>query len=384
VTPPPLAGSLVLSVGHTLPGLYCLATLRDLGAEVVRVERPARAGEDSAYAGVAQAFPTRSLVAGTHRLALDLKCEAGRDAFRRLAAGADAVLEGFRPGVARRLGVDHETLRAGHPTLVCAALSGYGQDSPWRDRVGHDVNYLAETGVLGLANPRGLPGVPFADGLAGVSAALNVVAALLAVAKSGRGVFLDLAVVDAPLFLMASELEHLWRTASARGAGDTHLTGRYPWYGVHATRDGGAVAVGAVEPAFYAALCRGIGHPELAAHQLAEGEALATGRAAFAQAFASRTRDEALALFEGEDACVSPVWTTPEVAGSPLAERARRADAPTGERLVRTPVRLPPAPLGPELTGARVLERFGFGPGEIDSLVAAGALGDSPASATRS
>lgn len=374
MTPPPLAGSVVLSAGHTLPGLYCLATLRDLGAEVVRIERPHR--EASAYAGVAKDFPTRSLVAGTSQLALDLKQAAGRDTFRRLAARAGAVLEGFRPGVARRLGIDHETLRAQHPQLVCAALSGYGQDSPWRGRAGHDVNYLAETGVLALGSPLGLPGVPFADGLAGLCAALNVVAALLAVATTGHGTFLDLALVDAPLFLMASELEHFWQTGRSRGAGDTHLTGRYPWYGVHPTRDGGAVAVGAVEPAFYAALCRGIGHPELAGRQLAQDEELQAARARFAAAFASRTRDEAMALFEGEDACVSPVLSAAEVASSPLAERALRADAETGERIVRAPVRLPPARLLPELSGASVLERFGFSRGEIDALVSAGAVAE--------
>jgi len=374
LTQPPLAGSLVLSVGHTLPGLTCLAALRDLGAEVVRIERPTRAGEAGAYAGLAPSFPTRSLLAGTSQLALDLKREAGRAAFRRLADHAAAVLEGFRPGVAGRLGIDHETLRAGHPELVVAALSGYGQDSPWRQRAGHDVNYLAETGVLGLASPRGLPGATFADGLAGLCAALNLVAALLAVARTGRGAFLDLAIVDAPLFLMASELEHFWQTGESRGAGDTHLTGRYPWYGVHATRDGGALAVGAVEPAFHAALCRGIGRPELAEHQLAQGEQLAAARAAFAEAFASRARDEALALFEGEDACVSPLRSTAEVARSPLMQRALRADPRTGERIVRAPVRLPPAPLAPEQTGVRVLERLGFSRDEIDALVRAGAM----------
>jgi crotonobetainyl-CoA:carnitine CoA-transferase CaiB-like acyl-CoA transferase len=371
VTAPPLAGSVVLSLGHTLPGLYCLAALRDLGAEVVRVERPARAGA-GAYAGLARQFPVRSLVAGTSQLALDLAQEAGRDAFRRLAARADAVLEGFRPGVARRLGIDHETLRAEHPELVYVAISGYGQDSPWRDRAGHDVNYLAETGVLALSNPRGLPGATFADGLAGLAAALNLVAARLAARATGRGAFVDLAIVDAPLFLMASELEHFWLTGDSRGAGDTHLTGRYPWYGVHATRDGGAVAVGAVEPAFHAALCRGIGHPELAERQHAEGEDLEAARAAFAAAFAARGRDEALARLEAEDACASALRSTAEVARSPLMQRALRTGAE--EPLVRPPVRLEPAPLAPEIAGARVLERFGFSRDEVEALVRAEAL----------
>ena len=261
----PLAGTLILSVGHTLPGLYCLALLRDLGAEVVRVERPASGGP-SQYAGVAADFPVRSLTAGTDSVALDLKSEAGSAAFRRLARAASAVLEGFRPGVAARLGIDYASLCREHEALVYASLSGHGQEGPDSQRVGHDLNYLAETGVLGLANPIGLPGTTFADGLAGLAAALNVLAALHAAARAGRGQHLDLAIVDGPLFLMATELENFWRTGSVRGPGESHLTGRYPWYGVHPTSEGGAVAVGAVEPGFFKALCHAVGHPELAAH----------------------------------------------------------------------------------------------------------------------
>jgi alpha-methylacyl-CoA racemase len=269
----PLAGAVILAVGQTLPGFYCLALLRDLGAEVVRVERPARGG-DSRYAGVARGFPVRSLSAGIHSLGLDLKAASGRAAFHRLARAASAVLEGFRPGVAARLGIDYATLCPLHPALVYASISGYGQQGELSQRVGHDVNYLAETGVLALGSPIGLPGATFADGLAGLAAALNLLAAMQAAARDGRGQQLDLAIVDGPLFLMATELENLWRTGAARGPGESHLTGRYPWYGVHATSDGGAVAVGAVEPGFHAALCRGVGLTEVAASEVAEGEEL--------------------------------------------------------------------------------------------------------------
>lgn len=370
---PPLAGSVVLSAGHTLPGLYCLAMLRDLGAEVVRVERAARAGE-AKYAGLAARFPVRSLTAGTHSLTLDLKTVGGRAAFAKLAREAAVVLEGFRPGVARRLGMDYATLCADHAALVYASISGYGQEGPASERVGHDVNYLAETGVLGLANPTGLPGVTFADGLAGASAALNVVAALHAAARSGQGQHLDLAIVDGPLFLMATELEAFWDTGVARGPGDTHLTGRHPWYAVHATADGGAVALGAVEPGFHRALCGAIGHPELAETQYAEGGALDRSRAAIRDAFATRTRDDAMALFDGVEACASPVLSTAEVAGSQLMARATREGSVREEALVRSPVRLPLAPLGSERHGAEVLARFGFTEDEIEALVRSGAL----------
>lgn len=373
---PPLAGTVVLSVGHTLPGLYCLAALRDLGAGIVRVERPAPKGASGPYAGLADAFPTRSLVAGTHAVALDLKRGAGRDAFRRMVRRADVVIEGFRPGVARRLGIDYEALRAENPALVYAAISGYGQSGPHSTRAGHDINYLAETGVLALANPTGLPGVTFADGMAGLSTALSVVAAIHGASRTGSGQLLDCAIVDGPIFLMASELEHFWRTGDARGAGDTHLTGRNPWYSVHPTADGGAVAVGAVEPPFYEALCRGIGCPELGDQQLAEGPALAAAREKISAAFGRRTRDQAVALFANESACVSPVRNTAEVAGSALMARSLRDEGAAGERLVRSPVRHPDAPLAPEKNGPRVLEDFGFTPEEIDALSTDDAVGD--------
>jgi alpha-methylacyl-CoA racemase len=166
---------------------------------------------------------------------------------------------------------------------------------------------------------------------------------------------------------MATELEEFWRTGSARGPGDSHLTGRYPWYGVHATADG-AVALGAVEPGFHGALCRAIGHPELAAQQLAEGEERERARTVFRRFFAARTRDEAIAALGGSDACASPVRSTREVAESALMQRAARTGV-REERLVRSPVRLPLPALTPERQGAQVLARFGFTPGEIDGLL---------------
>lgn len=364
--PPPLDGALVVSVGHTLPGLYCMAALRDLGAEIVCIERPSSGrGGANPYAGLADSHPVHSLRAGTSRCELDLKQPAGRDVFRRLAARADVVLEGFRPGVAARLGIDWTALSADHPSLVYVAISGYGQDGPLSQRVGHDVNYLAETGALALAAPPTLPGPTYGDGLAGISAALNVVAALHAARASGRGQFVDVAIVDAPLFLMAGELDHYFRTGESRRAGATHLTGRYPWYDVHRTADGGAVAVGAVEPAFHAAFCERLGHPELAARQFTDDVAI---RTTVADAFASRTRDESVALFDDVDACVSPVRTIDEVASSALMPRALRTST-EGDRVMRSPVRLPPASLPRERTNADVLAHLGFASHEIDTLV---------------
>ncbi|MCH8196052.1 MAG: CoA transferase, partial [Chloroflexi bacterium] len=158
---PPLNGARLLSVGHTLPGIYCIAILRDLGADVTRIERVAGASGGQRYDGLAGSFTTRSLLTGTSFCELDLKDPRGRECYLRMAQQADAVLEGFRPGVAERLGIDYARLSKDNPGLVYAAISGYGQDGPYRDRVGHDINYLAESGVLHLTGqPNGPPGVP--------------------------------------------------------------------------------------------------------------------------------------------------------------------------------------------------------------------------------
>lgn len=369
-----LGGVRVLSLGHTLPGLYCIAVLRDLGAAVTRVEPPAGAGAAERFAGLAGQFPTASLVAGTARCTIDLRRDEGRALVRRLARAAHVVLEGFRPGTAMRLGIDHAALAAENPALVHVAISGYGQDGPARARVGHDIGYLADAGVLELTgDPQGppvVPGVPVADGLAGMSAAINVLAAL----RTGHGQFVDCAIVDGPLFLMAMELEHWWRTGAVRRRGDTHLTGSQPWYHVFETRDGRHLAVGAVEPRFYANLCRLIGHPELADAQYAEDEERPALFRLFADVFRTRTRDEWMALLGDDDACVAPVLTPGEAAEAPHAARVRRAVPGLPTPLVRSPVRLAPAPLDAPATLAETLAAYAIPPEETRRLEVEGVV----------
>ena len=384
---PPLNGARLLSVGHALPGIYCIAILRDLGADVTRIERVAGAPGGQRYEGLAGSFTTRSLLTGTSSCELDLKDPRGRECYLRMAQQADAVLEGFRPGVAERLGIDYARLSKDNPGLVYAAISGYGQDGPYRDRVGHDINYLAESGVLHLTGqpngPPGVPGVTMGDGLAGINGALNIVAALLAQRQTGRGQYLDVAIVDGPLFLMSAEIEHYWSTGISRDRGDMHLTGRYPWYHLFETKDGGYISVGSVEPAFYARLCELMGRPDLASRQFAEGGDLDALFGFFRQRFLSKTRDEWAALLAGEETCVAPVLTPGEAAEAPQNRRAwtGNADAaqPPGaagsQPMVRTPVRLPPPKPGPERMSAETLASFGIADDEIATLQAEGVAG---------
>jgi crotonobetainyl-CoA:carnitine CoA-transferase CaiB-like acyl-CoA transferase len=350
--------------------------LRDLGARIIRVERMAQKNSaEGKYKGMDVTFPIRSLTAGTEALSLDLKHEKGMEVFKKLVAQTDVVLEGFRPGVMQRLGIDYASLSKNKPELLYAAITGFGQSGAYKDKVGHDINYLAETGVLALTNPVGLPGATFADGMAGVSAALNIVAAIHAKTKSDEGQMIDCAIIDGPLSLMTAEFEYYWNSGRAHTAGDHHLSGSHPWYGIYRTHDGEQVVIGAVEPVFYQTLCHALGLPELANQQFAEGEELKQAREKIAKAIASRTRDEILHLFETHPACVSPIAKTAEVAASPLMQRMLRDNHQIHQNLVRTPVRLPLAELPAEQSGSRILASLGFTKNEIEELLTLGIIG---------
>jgi alpha-methylacyl-CoA racemase len=370
----PLAQVRVLSIGHTLPAMYCIPVLRDLGAAVTLVEAPDTQSAAARYAGLSGLFPTRSLLASTARCQINLRDARGRDVYLRMARQADVILEGFRPGTSTRLGVGYDAVQAINPRVIYAAISGYGQEGPARGRVGHDLNYLAASGALHLTGPPGgppaVPGAPFADGLAGLSAALNVVAALWKRAQSGAGCFVDIAIADGPAFLMAMEYDYFWSTGRQRQCGDTHLSGGYPWYQVFETADGRYLTVGAVEPQFYARLCEVLGRPDLASRQFADGAERETLFESFRSIFKSKTCEEWMGLLQDEDVCVAPVLTVGEAAQQHGAVAGN--DAPQ----VRSPVRLDVAvPVMPQGTAA-TLASFGFAEEEIRGLQAQGIVGD--------
>lgn len=378
MSPSLLAQIRVLSVGHTLPAMYCIPALRDLGAEVTLIEAPAAEAVAARYASLAGLFPTGSLLAGTGRCQINLRDARGRDAYLRLGRQADVILEGFRPGTSARLGIDYDTVKAVNPGVIYAAISGYGQDGPARDRVGHDLNYLAAAGVLHLADgphgPPGVPGVPFADGLAGMSAALNVVAALWRRAQTGAGCFLDIAIVDGPAFLMAMEYDYCRNTGRDRQRGDTHLSGGYPWYHVFETADGRHLSVAAVEPQFYRRLCTLIGRADLTTQQYAEGSERRALFDAFAAIFRSKRCDEWMALLGNEDVCVAPV-STPAEAVDALRRRSTGVISVDGHApAVRSPLRLESAPPSAPRGTAATLASFGFSEDEIGALHSQGVI----------
>jgi len=316
----PLAGIRVLDLTTVGPGARCAAMLADLGAEIVRVGPPPSAQrivpEPWAY----------SAGRGVRRIGIDLKDPAGRDACLALAATCDAVLEGFRPGVADRLGIGFEDVRSSRGDVVHASLTGYGQDGPYAQWAGHDLNYQAVSGALATVGRRNdggpaLPGATFADSAGGgMHAALSICAALVARDQARlRGerpaaVHLDVAAVDGMLALMSLTIDEHLATGRALVHGGSLLSGRYACYDVYPCRDGRWVSVGAIEPRFWANLCRALGCEQWVDHQFDDGVQDQV-RADLCTVFATRDRDDWVAELGPVDTCVAPVLEIDEVAG---------------------------------------------------------------------
>ena len=304
----PLLDVRVVEVGGIGPGPYAGMLLADLGATVVRVDRP---GEDLRAAHAV-------LLRGRRSVALDLKSELGREAVLRLAERSDVLLEGFRPGVAERLGLGPQAALARNPRLVYGRMTGWGQDGPYAELAGHDITYLAVTGVLeACVGPDGRPVPPlnllgdFGGG--GMLLALGVVSALLHARASGEGQVVDAAIVDGvgsmTAMLQSMLASGMW--GAPRGA--NLFDGGAPFYRCYRTSDERWVAVGAIEPAFWSRLLEGL---ELTPRDIgaAQLDAAAWPRVAalLEERFASRTRDEWATAFAGRDACVAPVLSMAE------------------------------------------------------------------------
>ena len=348
----PLAGVRVLELAGIGPAPLACRLLADLGAEVLRVERGGGPIDDG-------------LADGRPRVEVDLKDPAQLSRVRGAVATADVLVEGMRPGVAERLGLGPDVCGQRNPRLVYARMTGWGQDGPLAQRAGHDLNYLALTGALHAIGPAGKPVVPLnlvADfGGGTMFLVTGILAALVERERSGLGQVVDVAMVDGVSQLMAMTWS-MWSSGSWRDERATNLLdGGAPFYDTYECADGRWVAVGAIEPQFYAQLVAGLGLADALPGQFDDWPAT---RAAFTAAFATRPRDEWAELFAGTDACVTPVLSLAEAPdGGHLAARAtllrdgaavRPAPAP---RFGRTPGAVATA----TVTGEELLDRWASG-----------------------
>ena len=310
---PLLEGVTVLVLASVGPAARAARWLADWGATVVEVG-PIPRDRDLQITPPTHAYAAHR---GMRRLMVDLQAENGRDAFLRLAAKADVVIESFRPGVVDRLGVGYEAVRVLNPGIVYCSTTGYGQTGPRSSWAGHDLNYLAVGGYLHCSgrDERGgpaLPGATVADSAAGgLHAVAAVCAALVARAATGEGVHLDVSVADGVLALMSLVIDEHLAEGVQPGPREGLLTGRYAWYDLYQAADGGWLAVAAIEPKFFANLCHILGCEQWIDRQYDDD--VETMRADFTAAFASRNRDDWVAELAPADACVSPVLDVPGV-----------------------------------------------------------------------
>ena len=307
-----LEGVTVLDHSTVGPAARATAAMRDLGATVIKIAAPASA------ARIDPPFYAYGAHREMKRVRLDLKSPDGLARFMELVRGADVLVEAFRPGVADRLGVGYEACREVNPRIVYCAISGYGSSGPYAAWAGHDINYLAVGGFLATQGRRAdggpaFPGATIADAAAGgLQAALAIAAALVRRNATGEGTFLDVSTTDGVLHLMSLFVDEALATGAEVAPGTALLTGKYACYDVYAARDGRWLAVGAIEAQFFANLCRALGREDLADAQYDDARQDEI-RKAFAEAFATRDRDEWVAELTDKDACVSPVLSIEEV-----------------------------------------------------------------------
>ena len=301
-----------------LPGPYCSMMLADLGAEVIKIEEP-KIGDPTRKSPPmieGHSAPFAQVNRNKKSIAIDLKHAEGRGIFLKLAATADVVIEQFRPGVVDRLGINYAAVAEINPRIVYCALTGFGQDGPHRERSGHDLNYLALSGVLGLTtDDRGkpvIPGVQIADLAGGMIAGFAILAALLARERTGRGQFVDVSMFDVMVSMLPIPAAHHFAGSTIPVGGKYVLSGAYPFYNVYETTDGKFMTLGALEPKFWANFCRKVDREDLAARQFDAGERRENLFEEMRNIFKSRTQSEWVALMSDADCCCEPVLSMSE------------------------------------------------------------------------
>jgi crotonobetainyl-CoA:carnitine CoA-transferase CaiB-like acyl-CoA transferase len=388
-----LKGITVLDLTRLLPGAFCSQLFADMGADVIKIEHPEGGDYNRAFAPLNKVESGSFLLLNRNKrsIAVDLKTEGGKDVFRRLAAKADVVLEGFRPGVMDRLGLSYASLSAQNPRLVYCAISGYGQDGPLRDAAGHDLNYMALAGAVPLFGEAGrnpiVPGLSIADvGGGSLMASTGILAALMARQHTGRGQFVDISMFDGTVAWLAYHgADRLFAGIEPRG-GERPFIGGAPCYNVYRCGDGRHVALGIIEEHFWHRFCDAVGLPELKANQWPTGVVAAQQKKVLDGLFASRTRDEWVRDLAPADIPFTPVLSMEEAFEQPHFRHRRLLQSVEHPveglvpqlgfpiKLSDTPAEIrTPAPLLGEHT-AEILRNLGFADPEIEQLSASGCV----------
>ncbi len=387
-----LKGITILDLTRLLPGAVATMMLGDYGAEIIKIEEPGT-GDPMRYSRAGIRHPGGYFFVTNRNkrsITINLKHPAGREAFLRLVERADVVMEGFRPGVMDRLGIGYEVLRKINPRLIYCAITGYGQSGPYRDKAGHDINYISIAGLLGVNGPRDgapqIPGVQLAD-LAGgsMSSVIGVLLALQARERTGEGQIVDISMMDNSLALMFIPFA-TWlagQTQPRRGA--EGLTGRYACYNIYETKDGRYLSLGALEPKFWRNACLVLGREDLIESHF-DNDRQQEMIEILSEIFKTRTAGEWLEDFEKVDTCVALIKDLSEMIDDPQVrhrnliqglehpiEGELKQIAPT-IKLSATPGSMKSAPpqLGQHTT--EILKEIGYADESIEEMRSNGAV----------
>jgi crotonobetainyl-CoA:carnitine CoA-transferase CaiB-like acyl-CoA transferase len=385
----PLEGIKILDLTRLLPGPYGTMLLADLGAQVVKVEEPEQGDYARWYTPQINGVGARHLLLNRNKqsITLNLKEPEGKEIFLKLVRqGTDVLIEQFRPGVMDRLGLGYKELEKVNPRLIYCSVTGYGQNGPYRDWAGHDINYIGLGGILGLTGTRGgspaIPGIQIGDIVGGgLYAVIGILTALLARQQTGRGQYIDISMMDGVVSLLPDGAAIFFAEDKSPGPGERRLTGGLPQYQVYQTEDGKYLAVGALEEKFWANLCRLVGKAEWADRMPNDqdprcGEMIRE----LARIFRTKTQKEWLDLLMEKDACVTPVNSLEEAFDDPhvrhrsmvaeidhpVAGRIRQIGVPI--KFSHTPgeIRTPAPEMGEQTE--EILKAHGYGPEEIKDL----------------
>lgn len=371
-----LQGLKVLDLTRLLPGPFATMFLADFGAEVIKIEQPGEGDYSRSYEPQLAGIGYRFLILNRNKksMTLNLKSAEGKEIFRKMAADADVVIESFRPGVMKKLGLDYESVSSINPRVIFCSVSGFGQQGPYAMEAGHDLNYISLAGIPSLTGERGekpvIPGIQIADLTAGLMAVIGILTAVQARNHTGRGQYIDVSLFASAMAMLASDASTYFGSAKVPLRGEGRLTGGWPNYYIYETKDGRYLACGALEKKFWINLCKVIEREDMIdqVDNPANYEAI---RNELTKVFAERTLSEWENLLENKDTCVTPVKNIDEVFSDPhvlvngLA--VTQFDARLGEyRQLGVPIKLSDTP------GQLVKSAPGLGEHTIELLQALG------------
>jgi len=382
----PLDGFKLLDLSRLLPGPYCSLLLSDLGMEVLKLEDPEQGDyiraigpvrkKDSAY--------FLALNRGKKSINLDLKKKESKQIFFKLIQSYDIVLESFRPGVMDRLGIGYAELKKRNPSVILCSLSGYGQDGPYREKSGHDINYIGLGGILDLIGPKNgapiIPGVQIADIGGGLMATVAILAAIIHREKTGEGQFLDISMLDAVISWLSINAGRYFMDKEIPKRGDTQLTGKYACYQIYETKDGRYMSLGALEQKFWKDFCEVIGRKDLIQKQFVEGEEQLLIIKEVQKLFKTKAQKEWVDFFRSADVCCEPILNLEQVfhhphvlhrqmveeIEHPVEGKIRQIGNPIKSSQFSFKIRTPPPSKGEHTT--EILKTIGCSEEEIEHL----------------